>query len=521
MPKSNKRYDNKTKANKAQTKKRALKLNTISSLVFEIVTIISGIILPRLIIGQYGSDVNGLVNSITQFIGVVAFLELGVGKVVQSALYKPLVQKSNEQISKIVVSAKKFFNRIAAIMVAYIVAVIIFFPLISEGQFGWIYTVTLLIAISVSSFAQYYFGIVDRLLLTADQRGYVQYIAQATTLILNTIACIILINLNCSIQAVKIVSSFIFLLRPLFLMRYVRKNYDIDYKAKYEEEPIKQKWNGMAQHIAYTVLNDTDVIVLTILGSFSDVSVYAVYNLIVSGIKKLFTSLMNGVEAYLGHLWAKKDEDGLQKTFELTEWAIHTAVIYIFGCTGFLIISFVQCYTNGVTDANYIQPLFATLIVAAHACHCLRLPYNLMIFAAGHYKQTQHNYIIAAIMNIVISVACVKQWGLVGVAIGTLVSMLYQTIWMAFYNAKNLVKRSIRPFMKQCCIDAVTIGVYFAIPFPRELSTASYYSWIALALVVSLTYFIITVGINFVFYRQKLITLKRHLLNKAPLNSAK
>lgn len=494
--------------------KRKLKLNTISSFLFEVVTIICGFILPRLIMGQYGSSINGLVNSITQFIGIITFLELGVGKVVQSALYKPLAENNKVQISKVVVSARKFFNRIAIIMAFYIALLLFVYPFISGQQFGWLYTSTLLVAMSISSFAQYYFGIVDRLLLTADQRGYIQYTAQTITLILNTVACVVLIKLGCSIHIVKLTTSLIFLVRPLYLSWYVRRHYDINYKITYKGEPIKQKWNGMAQHIAYTVLNDTDTIVLTVLGTFSEVSIYAAYNLVVAGVKKLFTSMMNGVEAYLGNLWARQDEKGLQKTFGLTEWLVHTAVIFVFGCTGFLIVPFIQCYTNGITDANYIQPLFAALIVMAHACHCLRLPYNLMIFAAGHYKETQNNYIIATIMNIVISIACVKQWGLVGVAIGTLVSMLYQTIWMAFYNAKNLVKRSMKIFAKQCLVDAITVGCYAMIPLARELRNVNYFSWLILAVETALLFIVLSVVINIIFYRKYLQQLPQMIIKR-------
>lgn len=493
---------------------KRLKLNTITSLIFEIVTIISGFILPRLIMGEYGSNINGLVNSITQFIGIITFLELGVGKVVQSSLYKPLAENNKDQISKVVVSARKFFTRIAIIMGIYVLILFILYPHISGSKFGWLYTSTLLAAMSVSSFAQYYFGIVQRLLLNADQRGYVQYTIQTITLVLNTFACVILIKRGSSIHTVKLTTSMIFLISPLFLFWYVRKHYDIDYKIKYEGEPIKQKWNGMAQHIAYTVLNDTDTIVLTILGTFSEVSIYAAYNLVVAGVKKLFTSMMNGVEAYLGNLWARQDEEGLQNTFNLTEWIVHTAVIFVFGCTGFLIVPFIQCYTKGITDANYIQPLFAALIVMAHACHCLRLPYNLMIFAAGHYKETQNNYIIATIMNIVISVACVKQWGLVGVAIGTLVSMLYQTVWMAFYNAKNLVKRPMKIFVKQCVVDAITVGCYTIIPLARELSNVSYFSWMILAVETSMLFMAVSVMMNLIFYRKYLMQLPRMIIKR-------
>ena len=83
-----------------------LKLNTISSLGYQLVNIICNFILPRLILGAYGSVVNGLVNSITQFLQVIGFLELGVGSVVQSALYKPLAEKNYESVSKVVASAQ-------------------------------------------------------------------------------------------------------------------------------------------------------------------------------------------------------------------------------------------------------------------------------------------------------------------------------------------------------------------------------------------------------------------------------
>lgn len=486
---------------------KKLKLNTLLSLVFEIVSIVSGFILPRLIIGEYGSSINGLVNSIAQFIGIIAFLELGVGKVVQSALYKPLADKDNDQISRVMVSAGKFFKRIAQIMLAYIIVLIVIYPYISGKEFGWVYSATLIAAMSISSFAQYYFGIVNRLLLTADQKGYIQYTAQTVALVLNTVASVILIRFGVSIHIVKLTTSLIFLLRPLYLAWYVRRNYDINYKIVYKGEPIKQKWNGLAQHISYVVLNNTDTIVLTVLSTFKDVSIYAAYHLVIYGVKNLFTSMMNGIEAFLGSLWAKKDEENLQRTFAWTEWVVHTSVIFVFGCTGFLIVPFIQCYTKGVTDANYIQPLFAGLLVTAHACHCLRLPYNLMIFAAGRYRETQNNYIIATIINIVISVACVKVWGLVGVAIGTLVSMLYQTIWMANYNAKKLVKRSLKIFIKQCVVDAITVGCYALIPFARKLTEISYYSWLILAVETAVAFLGVSIVINLLFYRKFVLGL--------------
>ena len=266
---------------------KKLALNTITSLVLQVVSVICGFILPRLILESFGSDVNGLVNSITQFLGVITLLDLGVGCCCTICLvYKPLADNDTNMISKIYVSANKFFRRLAEILLVYVVLLMIFYPMLVNKSFGHMYTALLIAAICISSFAQYYFGIVNSLLLNADQRGYIQYVAQIITLILNTFACYIIIKLGASIQIVKLTTSLIFLLRPLFLVFYVKKNYSIDQKITYTDEPIKQKWNGMAQHFASYVLNGTDNIVLTMFSTLGNVSICSVYNVVYDWCEK-------------------------------------------------------------------------------------------------------------------------------------------------------------------------------------------------------------------------------------------
>lgn len=492
-------------------RKKKLIYNTVSSLIFQVTTIICGFILPRLILNAFGSNVNGLVNSITQFLGIISFLELGVGAVVQSALYKPLAENRQNDVSKIISSANKFFRRLAQILTVYVIALVIFYPMLAAKEYGFWYTATLIVAISISSFAQYYFGIVNRLLLTADQKGYVQYTAQTIAVIGNTIACYLLIMLGCGIQVVKLTTSIIYLIQPFAIYLYVRKHYQIDTKIKYDKEPIPQKWNGIAQHVAAVILDGTDTVVLTLFATLADVSIYSVYFLVVKGVKQLFMSMTNGITSLIGELWARQELTELKKTFGWTEWVIHTGTTFVFGVTAVLIVPFVRVYTLGIDDANYIQPLFAALIVAANAAHCLRLPYNIMILAAGHYKQTQNNYIIAAVINIVVSVFAVKAWGLIGVAIGTLLAMGYQTVWMAWYDSKNLIQWPFANFLKQITVDIIAVILCSIVSRVFTMVTVSYFGWIINAIEVAVVWLVIMVIINLIFYRDKVMKLVSNL----------
>ena len=91
--------------------KKAL-TSTIIALILQVVNILSAMIIPRMIIGTYGSSVNGLIQSITQFLGYISLLQLGVGGVIRAALYKPLADKDEIQINKVVKAASIFFRKI-------------------------------------------------------------------------------------------------------------------------------------------------------------------------------------------------------------------------------------------------------------------------------------------------------------------------------------------------------------------------------------------------------------------------
>lgn len=488
-------------------RKKLLAKNTAASLLSQITALVCGFILPRLFLEYFGSEVNGLVNSITQFLGVISFLELGVGAVVQSSLYQPLANDDKPQISKVMVSADRFFRRLAQILLVYVLLLVAVYPLIANQSFGYLYTATLIAAISISSFAQYYFGIVNSLLLNADQRGYIQYNAQTITVVLNTVVCVFMIKLGGSVQLVKLTTSLIYLARPLALRIYVNRRYQIDWKIQYNGEPIQQKWNGVAQHIAAVVLDGTDTIVLTLLSTLSNVSIYSVYFMVIRGVKTLFLSMTNGIQSLLGELWAKQELDELKKTFGWTEWCVHTGTTFVFACTAALIVPFVQVYTAGINDANYIQPAFAILLTLANAMHCLRLPYNIMVLAAGHYKQTQRNYIVAAVINIVISVLTVKAWGLIGIAIGTLAAMVYQTVWLAAYDSRHFVFWPLKAVVKQFVVDSVTAICIVMLSGVLTMRSVSYLSWIILAIVTAFLAIIITACLNFIAYKDKMMVL--------------
>ena len=52
-------------------------LNTISNIFLEIVVIINSFIIPKIILSYFGSEVNGLVASISQLLNYISLVEGG------------------------------------------------------------------------------------------------------------------------------------------------------------------------------------------------------------------------------------------------------------------------------------------------------------------------------------------------------------------------------------------------------------------------------------------------------------
>ena len=94
--------------------KKKVMLNVGCTMLCQLVTFISGLIVPRLILSTFGSEANGLVSSIMQFLNYIALVEGGIGSVVLTALYGPLAKKDDRKISSVLKAAENFFRQIAS-----------------------------------------------------------------------------------------------------------------------------------------------------------------------------------------------------------------------------------------------------------------------------------------------------------------------------------------------------------------------------------------------------------------------
>ena len=493
--------------------KKKLYLNTGVSVIYQVCSVILGLIIPRLILRQFGSDVNGLVTSITQLLAVISLLDLGVGAVVQSSLYKPLAHKDWKKVSIIYSSASKFFKAIAKILLIYIIILCFYYGLFKNDVYEWPFTVSLVLVLSLNFFAQYYFGMCNTLLLNADQKIYIVTVVNLLGLIFNAVITIILLYSNASIQIVKLASSTVFFLKPIILMSYVRHNYPLNKIKNPPKNAIPERWSGLAQHFATNFSNSIDNVLLTLFGDFTMISIYNVYVLPLVSIRTLVETISNSFKSFFGTLIAQNDKTLLIE-FSKYETIMHFATSVVMSTCSVVLMPFVLIYTSGVNDADYNNYVFCIVITLVYTIYILRLIYTNIIFAAGKFKDTQLYCIVECVLNLFISFVLVKPMGIVGVAIGTLISVIYRMLASVYYLKKKVLKRKFIHFFKHLIVDILCFVCVGIIGTIYDMKANNFSDWFLLAGVIFCISFVLCFIVHIIAYPRQIISAFEMLWNR-------
>ena len=449
------------------------KKNAISSLALQLATIAQGLILPKLILGAFGSEVNGLVSSITQFLSFISLLEGGLGAVVLAELYGPIEKKNDDKIQGILGACQSFFSKLTLVFLVYTILVAFFYPRYIDTSLSKGAVSVLVLILSMTTVAQYLFSITYRLLLQAEQKLYIVNYVSAVTILINTISAAVIIFVFPSIHVVKLCSGIIYMIQPMVYKAFVEKKFlKENIRKKKQHYILKNRWSGFAQNLAHFVNMNTDVALITLFMPLQYVSVYSVHLLVINALRGIVTSVGNSYQSALGKYIAMGDSAQLKQKFRKFEEGFWLTGMVLFFCCALLINPFIQIYTTGITDAEYYQPIFSFVIVLANMIYVIREPYRLLVLAGGKFKETNFGAFAEAIINLGMSLLLITKFGLIGVAIGTLVAIVFRLIYLVWYLHKDIIQLGYASFSPYIVtfIVAFAVNLFVYVSWPLKLN---------------------------------------------------
>lgn len=479
--------------------------NSAATAFYQVVLMIAGFITPRIMLKYYGSEINGLVSSISQFIVYFNLVEAGLSGAAIYALYKPLADNNHKAINGVVSAARKFYTQSAYIFVSLAVGLATLYPVFVKTTTLKPLNVAALVLILGANGALEFFTLAKyRVLLTADQKTYVISIASIVHIVVNSTIVVILATLQVNIVVLRLVALLSIFFRSLILILYVKSKYKyINYKEKPNTSALHKRWDALYLQILGAIHHGAPIVLLTLVTkNLLLVSVYTIFNMVLSSINGLLSIFKSGLPASFGDVIARGELKVLQKSYSEFEFSYYALITVIYSVASVMIMPFIRIYTSGVTDVQYDVPLIGFLFVISGLMYNLKTPQGMLVISAGMFKETRVQTTIQGGIVIVLGAALSPFWGICGVLIAAIISDLYRDIDLMFFVPRHITKLPVRDTAKRMIfvvLSAVIVWLPFNFIF---INPETYLNWAIQALIVGVYACVVVVVMSLIFDRK-------------------
>ncbi len=479
--------------------------NTTSTAVLQVVTLISGFILPGVMLNIYGSEINGLVSSITQFISLLTVVEAGLSGATVYSLYKPLADNDTNAINRVITAAKNFYYKTGYLFLGLILSCALAYPFfVSTDLLSNVEISILFVVLGANGILEFFTLAKYRALLTADQRTYVISLASILQIALNCILISVLSYTGLSIVTVRAIAIISILLRSLILWLYCKRNYRfMDFSVEPDNSALDKRWDALFIQILEVIHRGSPTIIITLFLTLNDVSIYSIYLMVISGINGILGIFKSGLSAGFGDLVARKEDAAFKKAFQQFEYLYYALITIVFATTTVTFSSFIGIYTKGA-DINYIDPIFAALMALDGFFYSLKNPYGMLTISAGKYKESRTQNILQAVIQIVASIILSYPLGLKGIVLGSLLANLYRDIDYFFFAPKHLIKFKFREtavmWARSILLFIGISAIGYLIP---TTAVTNYFAWFIYAAIVGIMALIIVAVVNLIFDKER------------------
>ncbi|HQK74512.1 MAG TPA: hypothetical protein PL044_12155 [Clostridiales bacterium] len=422
-------------------------MNSFTAALYQVVLLAVGLITPRIMLQTYGSEINGLVSSITQFISYFYLVSAGLSGAAIYALYKPLADKDYRAVNAVVAAAKKFYMRAGWLFVLLTVVLAVSYPFyIKTDVLEPLFIGLLVLVLGVSGTLDFFTLSKYNVLLNADQKNFVISLASTVALAVNTVMLVLLARGGVGILQLKAIVLFTVFLRSAILMIYCKKNYKyLNYKETPNNAALNRRWDALFQQLLGVIQTSAPAVIITLVSKdLKLVSVYSVFNMVITGLNGVMSIFTNGLIASFGEVIAKGEIKVLQKAYREFEFTYLTLITAVYSITFVVIMPFIRLYTRNITDANYNLPLIGFLFVLNALLFNIKTPQAMLALSAGLYRETRWRATIQSGIIVVGGVILTPFMGLYGVLIALIASNVYRTIDLLFFTPKYVTHLPVR-----------------------------------------------------------------------------
>lgn len=430
-----------------RTKKAAI--NMATALISQFIIILLGFVSRRIMIDSIGVDylgINGLMNNI---LTILSLAESGVGTAMVYALYKPLADNDIPKIRALMNFYKNTYKLLAIFTAALGLSILPFLDYFMKDNIVENTSIIYLMFLfsSVSSYLYSYKISMNN----ADQNKYLSTIFNTITQILVLIVKVLILYLTKNYILFLSIDIGSTLIKNVIFSRMMDKRYPYlneKSKVKLDDETRKSLYTNIKSlflgKIGYIISTSSDNLVISSMISVKTVGLYSNYTTLTSSVTGFVGVFISSISASIGNLMAQESKDKVYEIYKVSSFIN----FWLYGFSSICLFCLSDSFIALWLGKEYIMGKGVLILVVLNfLIGGLMAPIDSIKSAAGLYKPDRFIPIIAAIVNLMLSIILVKPLGLSGVFIGTLISTLLFSFWIKpLLVYKYIFKRNLTEY---------------------------------------------------------------------------
>lgn len=426
-------------------------LNAKVNLIFYFITLFLSFFSRKIFLDCLGDDFVGLTGTLSNLLDFLNLAELGIGSAVGAVLYKPLFEQDRSKINEIISVFGYFYRKIGLVILGGGVVLSCFLPLIfgkTEFELPLIYFAfySFLVSSLIGYFANY-----KQTLLGADQRNYVVTAYFQTSNLIKTLIQITLAYYTRNYYYWVLVELCFGFIYSIILNWKIRKVYPWlqsevkNGKLLRERYPLIMTYTKQlfVHKIGSLVQFQIKPLLIYSFVSLQVVAFYGNYALIVDKVALLIRNILGSTGAGVGHLVAEGDRSRIKRVY----WELTSVNYFIAGLLVFAVYHLMEPFIIIWVGPEYVlsKPVLIILLANMFIMQT-RGTNDQFLYAYGLFHDVWAPA-AEAVLSISVSLIGGAYWGLEGVLLGSVVSMLFIVIlWKPYFLYHRGFEESLREY---------------------------------------------------------------------------
>lgn len=394
------------------------------------------------VLGNSYLGVNGLLSNILM---MLSLSELGIGTAITFSLYKPIAENNKEGIKALMHFYKNAY-RVIGIFVFVLGLILMLFLDYLVPDPGNVTNLKLIFIIYVVNSTLSYFITYKNTLLIADQKEYLLLKSNTFFSILNIVLQIVSLILFRNYIIYLLVNVVVSFIQRVYVNYYITQLYsylndkEYDKLDKSELRTIIVNVKAMIYHkIGDYCINGTDNIIISMFHQIISVGIYSNYNLIFTSVNSFIGMIYSSMTASMGNFIASESDERKLEIYKVIDFI----GFWLYGLSAVCFYNLITPFiTLWIGSENLLSNSILIVLVINNYMVGMRVPLFTIKTAAGIYDQDKFVPMIQSVVNLVVSVVLIKNIGLIGVFLGTLVSGLVPSLYRPYIVYKEVFKIS-------------------------------------------------------------------------------